>query len=266
MAAAPGVQPQASRRRVNGTVQCWAHSRVGWRCQRAVAPREGEPSPIPYCERHLQAGDGALRVVNHPVKALGKVLVARLPLPVGYQMCFWGDRTLCPYTFEDDRTLQYKSGKQRKHPNGVIDPSRHPGSLLQFMSSPGVEELQTVRSCSGPGAYFGTHNGARVGQRCRTVMSVPAGTQLAFHYGAEWFTLRGLSRVPVGTQRYPLPVRTASTSACATKAAVSRRAVRWEAERTRWQQLWPLLQPLMEPGGRKAARTFLELGCSPRQP
>lgn len=40
-----------------------------------IKSREGEPVPIPYCDAHLESGDGALKVVNHPFA--GKALVAR---------------------------------------------------------------------------------------------------------------------------------------------------------------------------------------------
>lgn len=40
-----------------------------------VSSREGEPVPIPYCDVHLKSGDGALKVVRHPIA--GKCLVAR---------------------------------------------------------------------------------------------------------------------------------------------------------------------------------------------
>lgn len=207
----------------------------------------------------------ASQAVSHPNKDLGKILVARHPLPAGYQMCFWGDRTQCPWIFEDDRTLQYKSGKLRRHPNGVIDPTSHRGSLLQFMSCPGPEELQTVSSCSGPGAYFGTHGGRLVGQRCKASADVPKDTQLAFQYGAEWFKIRGLPRLPAGTPRWPLPTRAVPASHSAVRAGTSRRVTRWAAEQVRWQQLHPLLGPLLKPGGRSrptTAAALAELGCS----
>ena len=296
-AAQPAIEKQCCRQRaVDGAVQCWAHSRAGGRCPRWVRPREGEPLPIPYCEQHLESGDGAFKVVEHPkIKQLGKILVARFDLPAGYQMCFWGDRAACPWVFEDDRTLQYKSGKARRHPNGVIDPSKRLGSLLQvgarllylpaadsstasltgataprsrrraqFMSSPGVEEVQTVASCSGPGAYFGKHCGNLVGQRCKTAMPIPKDTQLAFQYGAEWFKIRGLPRLSIGTERYPVPTRRVPTGEAAVAGAASRLVHRWAAERVRWEQLEPLLQPLLQPDGPEASgpTALVELGCS----
>jgi hypothetical protein len=57
------------------TIQCWAHTKMGVRCSSMVSSREGEPVPIPYCDVHLKSGDGALKVVRHPIA--GKCLVAR---------------------------------------------------------------------------------------------------------------------------------------------------------------------------------------------
>jgi len=109
---------------------CWAHTAGGARCAAAV-PR----GAVPYCRRHLSAGDGALRAARHPNAVLGSVLVARRALPAGYRLAFWGDRTRAPYIADDDRTLQYLSGPKRKNPNGVIDPAPYQGSLGQFMSA-----------------------------------------------------------------------------------------------------------------------------------
>ena len=68
-------RPPAYGSRCADSVQCWAHSKTGTRCTRMVKSREGEPVPIPYCDAHLDSGDGALKVVDHPFA--GKALVAR---------------------------------------------------------------------------------------------------------------------------------------------------------------------------------------------
>ncbi len=56
-------------------IQCWAHTKKGSRCTMMVSSREGEPVPVPYCKVHMKSGDGALKVVKHPIA--GKCLVAR---------------------------------------------------------------------------------------------------------------------------------------------------------------------------------------------
>ena len=71
----PQRPPAYGSRCADDSVQCWAHSQTGARCARMIKSREGEPVPIPYCDAHLESGDGALKVVNHPFA--GKALVAR---------------------------------------------------------------------------------------------------------------------------------------------------------------------------------------------
>ena len=83
-------------------VRCWAHLQSGKRCPSVVKPREGEAedNPIPYCATHLRVGDQALKVVNHPEKGHGKLLISRTKLPKGYKMVYWGSRTRCPYLYQ----------------------------------------------------------------------------------------------------------------------------------------------------------------------
>lgn len=88
-------------------VQCWAHSKAGKRCARTVArpPADSTPSirnglPVPLCRTHMSAGDGALKVVNHPM--FGKILVARCDLPKGYRAVYWGFRKRCGYALDND--------------------------------------------------------------------------------------------------------------------------------------------------------------------
>ena len=141
--------PQAKRQRMADGL-CWAHSQGGARCTSRV-----EAGEVPYCTKHLNTGDGAFKRVRHPNEALGDLLVARIPLPSGYRFCFWGDRTRCPYVDEDDRCLQFMSGKERKNPNGVINPHAYDGSLAQFVNAPAPSELPTARTTE---RFFGCHN------------------------------------------------------------------------------------------------------------
>ena len=77
-------------------VQCWAHSKNGVRCKCLIARQPDDATaslrnalPVPMCQTHMRAGDGALKVVSHPV--FGKILIARYDLPKGY-------RTACKHT------------------------------------------------------------------------------------------------------------------------------------------------------------------------
>ena len=87
------IIPQGRAKRTDLPLQCWAHSQTGNRCKTKVPNREGEPIPVPYCDKHLKSGDGALRVVTHPL--FGKALVARYDLPANYRMAYWGIRGKC---------------------------------------------------------------------------------------------------------------------------------------------------------------------------
>ncbi len=77
----PLILPQHPQKALKNTnvggyrIQCWAHTKKGSRCAMMVSSREGEPVPIPYCKVHMKSGDGALKVVKHPIA--GKCLVAR---------------------------------------------------------------------------------------------------------------------------------------------------------------------------------------------
>ena len=181
---------------------CWAHTQSGARCGACV-----EPGAVPYCATHLRAGDGALRRVQHPEPALGCALVARLALPDGYRLCFWGDRARCSPADRDDRTLQFLSGRDRMNPNGAIDPGAHGGSLGQWMNSPAPSELPTARPT---GHFFGGHNSAGlVGQEFVVTRALAANHQLAFSYSSDWWRRRAgrLKRLPASCARYPLPQR-----------------------------------------------------------
>lgn len=133
-------------------VQCWAHTRKnGTRCKNIVTSREGEPIPIPYCALHLKCGDGALRIVPHPVLGKGeKCLVARHDLPKNYRMAFHGVRGRCKTSDKEDRAISfyppdkttgknYDSNRNRicKY-NGVLNPADS-GDIMQFAACPGPE-------------------------------------------------------------------------------------------------------------------------------
>ena len=77
-AMAPALAVQ-KKPRGRADAQCIAHLRSGRRCPRAVGGRA-----VPYCEGHLQKGDGAVKVHEHP-GGYGKILVARFHLPKGYR-------------------------------------------------------------------------------------------------------------------------------------------------------------------------------------
>jgi hypothetical protein len=135
--------------------QCWAHLKSGRRCQRLAKKVEGEPIPIPYCSLHLKYGDGALRVIRHPIA--GKCLVARFTLPPNYRIAFHGKRGPCQPCSKEDRAISFYppnpiTGKNRdsdgriisRNYNGVLNPDGT-GDLIQYAACPGPTERQNMR-------------------------------------------------------------------------------------------------------------------------
>jgi hypothetical protein len=211
------ITPQA-RPKPNAKLQCWAHHRSGTRCTASVTSREGEPIPIPYCDRHLKTGDGALKVVHHPFA--GKALVARFDLPAKYRMAYWGKRGRCLPCDEEDRAISFyppnpvtgsnidpkvEGGRTLKtnNYNGVLNPG-DTGDIIQYAACPGPNERQNMRSTF---QYFGKWNGEIGGLEFVTLEAVPKNTQLLHWYGADWWKQRDLKRRDVGTKRYPATLR-----------------------------------------------------------
>lgn len=190
--------------------QCIAHCSNGFRCPRAVQTSfstRHKACPVPYCERHLKSGDDALKVYQHP-KGFGKILVARFNLPKGYRMVYHGlrqttgsDPELDP---DEDRTLWFYPAPGFEV-NGYLDPSRCPGSVLQFAANGGPQEVANIRQND---RSFGHRNGSYGGMEYEASMPIPAGTQLVHNYGSEWWKDRPeLKRSNVGTDRFPAPKR-----------------------------------------------------------
>jgi hypothetical protein len=196
------------------TLQCWAHTKKGKRCNNSVSSREGEPIPIPYCSIHLKSGDGSLKVVNHPF--VGKCLVARYDLPKYYRMAFWGERGRCPPCDKEDRSISYYPPNKNTglnklangtnkidNYNGVLNPT-NTGDIIQYAACPGPNERQNIKSTFH---YWGTRNGNIGGLEFVTIENVPKNTQLCHWYGSGWWNSRELKRCDVGTRRYPAPKR-----------------------------------------------------------
>jgi hypothetical protein len=150
------ILPQGRIKEAHHPIQCWAHSKAGRRCRKVVMSREGEPIPIPYCDTHLKAGDGALRCVSHPF--VGSCLIAEHSLPRHYRMVLWGMRGRCSPSNKEDRSVSYyppnpRTGRnffpftkalRTNNYNGVINPT-NTGDLLQYASCPGPTERQNIR-------------------------------------------------------------------------------------------------------------------------
>ncbi|CAJ1434596.1 unnamed protein product, partial [Effrenium voratum] len=143
--------------------QCIAHCTNGRRCNGRIEPQK-RGQPMPYCRKHLRAGDGALKVYQHP-KGYGKILVARFNLAKGYRMVYHGHRKTTGTHHDDeldpdeDRTLWfYPDGQGRV--NGYIDPTGCPGSVLQFAANCGPKEVVNLRQSN---RAFGARDGETTG-------------------------------------------------------------------------------------------------------
>jgi hypothetical protein len=198
-------------------VQCWALQRNTQRCQAIVPSREGEPIPVPYCDRHLKSGDYALKVVRH--KVAGKCLVARFDLPQRYRMAFYGIRGKCASADKEDRSISYYPPHHRTgsnfHPNtrtlkrnnynGVLNPEGT-GDIIQYAACPGPTERQNIKSTF---RYWGKRNGRLGGLEFITIEPIPKNTMLCHWYGTGWWSSRGIQRCDIGTNKYPAPKRRA---------------------------------------------------------
>ena len=201
--------------RIGKPVQCWALIRSGTRCRAMVSSREGEPIPIPYCNRHLKCGDYALKVVRHPMA--GHCLIARYDLPPNYRMAFHGLRGRCATSDKEDRSISFYPPNpvtgSNHYPNtrrlrtdnynGVLNP-KDTGDILQFAACPGPDERQNIKSTF---RYWGKRNGQMGGLEFVTIERVPKNTMLCHWYGAGWWSARNIRRINVGSARYPAPKR-----------------------------------------------------------
>ena len=218
--------------------QCWAHTMKGSRCTARVQAGE-----IPYCQRHLESGDGAFKKLRHPDPRLGCVLVARYALPKGYRFVYWGGRTRCPFVHKDDRCLQYLSGQGRKCPNGVINPAGYPGSLAQFANAPAPDELAT---CHSKHRFWGSHNEkGLVGQEFELLQPLRTNEQVAFNYSCEWWRRRGIKRLRSGCSRYPLPKRPPRPVAISRAMAQARLISSQAQQAARRDALLTLISPVL---------------------
>lgn len=235
----------AAIKQSNKKNQCWAHTLNGKRCPVIVSSREGEPIPVPYCNIHLKSGDGALKVVNHPLA--GKCLVARYDLPKGYRIAFWGMRGQCLNCDVEDRAISFyppnpisgsnrlvekKPGWRKNGKKKITEKKTNTSTTKKIITRRGTSRIRVdnyngvlnpikgdlvqFAACPGPGErqnmrstfqYWGMRNGLMGGLEFVTLEQVPRNTQLCHWYGSGWWGERGLKRMDVGTTMYPAPRR-----------------------------------------------------------
>ena len=257
---------------------CWASSaKTGLLCGKRVVPRPGEGGdPVPYCADHLRRGDPCLREIKGT--PYGSILVARRALPKGYRMVYWGSRSRCPMLIDgEDRCLLFD--KKGCGNNGVINPTDHAGSVLQFASCPGPGERANMK---GTGRYFGQRNGTMAGRAYVALEPIPVGTQLAHNYGEGWWEARGIARQDVGTVQYPMPRRKTSRALAARGGGMQREESEASATIAPMLSMYGLVpgneeeqeESSDEEGGRGSnggsgrsnghqTTTLLEVGCGP---
>ena len=196
----PSVKPSKPPAHQRREGICWARKTNGAVCNHKWAKNQF----IPYCKHHLQKGDGACKVVQHPNPIHGKILVARYPLKRGYQFIYWGKRERITPENEknDDRQIHFFLDDVTQY--GVIDPTDIPGSIMQFASSPGKTEWPTLQATSN---HFGTSKSEMAGRAYQLSHDITTNEQIAHAYGNEWFDGRGITRIEAGCAKYPLPKR-----------------------------------------------------------
>ena len=174
--------------------------RCGWP-REPCAARSQPGQNLPLCQKHLRQGDEAVKVVKHPNKAIGKILVAARDLPKGYRMVYWGKRVAWHKLKgrREDYSMTFLEN------GGVIDPVGQKGQQTMYMSCPGPQEVSNVKSTN---ECFGrARDDGLVGRVFETTMPVPKDTQLVQWYGAQWFNSRNMARSNSGTAQYPAPQR-----------------------------------------------------------
>ncbi|KAL1527406.1 hypothetical protein AB1Y20_016074 [Prymnesium parvum] len=108
-----------------------------------------------YCENHMTTGDPSIYAFHHStIPALGKVLAAARDLPQGYRFVFWGTlKEWDPNEPAAEWAMDFWPHK------GIIDPTEHPGSKMQFAPNPGPNETHNLVHVKG-----GSHG------HCKSVM------------------------------------------------------------------------------------------------
>lgn len=166
---------------------------------------------VPYCTKHLENGDPAVKAVEHEtIPELGKVLIATRDLPKGYRLIFWG-------TFSEwNPELPMSDFAMEILPHcGVIDPTKHKGSMAQYAACPGPDESRNLTHVRG--VKYGTCC-SKYASKCRCTMGATVGVELELcqavskdallllHYRQGWFSTRDICRSNVGTAKHPAPL------------------------------------------------------------
>mmetsp|Transcript_23381 Transcript_23381/g.47840 ORF Transcript_23381/g.47840 Transcript_23381/m.47840 type:complete len:219 (-) Transcript_23381:304-960(-) len=190
----------------NVTHQCWASSSTGVPCLNRTGRKDG----IPYCPTHFQRGDAIVEVVTHDTQPeiFGKLLIAKTKIPKGYKFVYWGNlvrrRQVRAAAF--DHMVGFVPNQYSTQQRGLIDPTPHANSFLQFAAMPGPGERVNLTSMH---THFGrcgvdSERTALAGRAYEVTCDIPKGVQIAHNYGAEWLEERGIEKMDVGTKKFPM--------------------------------------------------------------
>ncbi|CAE7395998.1 cpr-6 [Symbiodinium natans] len=168
----------------------WAETCIATVCGKRCG-QEAWAANVPYCEEHAGHGDPSCAVAEIPT--VGKILVAARPLPKGYRLAWWGRRCRKAEAKDLSRCFELSRG-------WVIDPTDHPGSLLQYCAAPGPSEASTL-ACTRK--VLATTRASFGSWLFTTRHSISEGEQLLMPYSKPFFKERDLPWVNVGTAAHP---------------------------------------------------------------
>ena len=151
--------------------------------------------------------------------------MANFDIPRGYKTVFWGTRKTWKATEGkegEDYAMCFRSN------GGVIDPTTHKrGSQMQFMSNPGPNERQNMRSTN---EFYGkTYEDGLVGREFVVMHDVKKNHQLLIWYGTRGSTRAASiasTSAPSGTPRRSGRPRTRRTRRRPRRSRRSRRTTK----------------------------------------
>jgi hypothetical protein len=190
--------------------------RHGMPCSDAVH-KEKDGGSCGYCKYHMEHGDheAVYEYAHEEIPELSKVLAATRDLPKGYKFSYWGTlRNFDPKHPSAEWAMEF--GLHR----GVVDPTPHPGSKMQYASAPGPDESRNLKHVfEGSRGECNTFNknrsrqfpctckvGRLVGREMELAEPVAKDEMILFKYRDGWFTSRDIPKVNVGTKKHPAPL------------------------------------------------------------
>ena len=139
--------------------------------------------------------DERFSVIAHP--RVGKTLVAARDITKGEVSWYWGAfRAGANNIARNDYEVAVRS------PDGLIDPTPYPDSMLQFANAPGPGEIPNVKLTSET-----THADGLCAVKVRAIVNIPRGHQITWRYGSGYFESRNIQRVAIHLPSHPARTR-----------------------------------------------------------